>query len=210
MKKLFIISLTFNILLIGFLIGKRIYYSNGPVEYDSYLNNYQYQEQEEIFPAYNRQADIAILGDSHAYKCHWDELLGVPVCNRGIGSDITQGMYARIGEVIRCRPKFCFVESGCNDVEKGISRDTTIKYFKLIITDLQKNNIKPVVMKIMHTSDSMVNKKQDSLNLKLQTLGVPTIGISVDPVDLQADGVHLKASGYLKWKDKILAFLKMG
>jgi hypothetical protein len=176
----------------------------------SYLSNYQYTEQTNIFDAYKSPCDIAFIGDSHIYKCHWDELLGMPVCNRGIGSDIAEGVYRRIGDIIQARPKVCFIGAGSNDIEMKVPLDSTIMYFKSIVDTLKASGIKPVIMLVTPVSVSYPNKEFNKeileLNRRLSLLG-SCISINVQPVDIQPDGIHLKASGYEKWKGTILQFL---
>jgi hypothetical protein len=177
----------------------------------SYLSNPQYPEQTNIFNAYKSPCDIAFIGDSHIYKCHWDELLGIPVCNRGIGSDITEGVYKRIGDIIQARPKVCFIHAGANDIDLKIPLDSTIMYFKLIVDTLKASGIKPVIMLITPASDNYPNKEFNKgmleLNRRLSLLG-SCISIDVRPVDIQPDGIHLTASGYEKWKAAIVEFLR--
>lgn len=209
MKKLLAISVAINIVLLSGVVYKIWPRAQAP-KYTSYLNNPQYQEQTAIFPAYTTSWKVAILGDSHAYKCHWDELLGFPVCNRGVGSDVIEGMYNRIGDVIELKPEVCFIEGGANDVALNIPPDTSIKYMRLIVASLKSHGIRPVIMKITADKDTMLTRKNFELNKRFESIGVSTIGIDIVPADLQADGCHLKASAYLKWKKVMLKELSPG
>lgn len=212
MKKALILSLTVNALVIGFIIYRKVRVAPaGNMLSASYATNPQYDEQLNIVSAYKAPCDIAIIGDSHVFKCHWGELLGMPVCNRGIGSDITEGVFNRVGTVIRSEPKVCFILCGSNDIERNIPIGTSINYFQGIIAKLKKYNIRPVVMLSTPVADHYPgaaewNRKMYALNKQLIPLA-ETISIKVDPVDMQEDGIHLNALGYSKWAKAIKTFL---
>lgn len=208
-RKLLFATLILSVLAHGFIYWKsqRRSVQHGPY---SYLSNYQYTEQTSIFGAYETNCQIAFIGDSHVYKCHWSELLGMVVCNRGIGSDITEGVYKRIAEVKSGKPKICFIACGSNDIDLKIDPDTTIGYFRKIVGELIGAGIKPVIMEITPVAPGYPNKsfneKAAALNQRLRLLG-ETISITVDPRDIQPDGIHLTAMGYHKWKVAVGEYL---
>lgn len=213
MKKALILSLAFNILVIGFVIYKKVRVAPaGNMLSASYASNPQYDEQLNIVAAYRTPCDIALIGDSHIYKCHWSELLGFPVCNRGIGSDIAEGVYNRVGTVVRSGAKTCFILCGSNDIERNIPLDSTVHYFSQIVARLKEYNVKPVIMLSTPVASHYPNAenwndKLDQLNKRLIPLA-ETISIEIAPVDLQEDGIHLNALGYLKWKNAIKTYLQ--
>jgi lysophospholipase L1-like esterase len=178
----------------------------------TYLDNQQYLEQVAIFDGYSDTCAIALIGDSHIYKCHWDELLNTKTCNRGVGSDIVEGMYRRISHVIKAKPKYCFILGGANDIEYNIPFDTICFYYKAIIDTLAAHRITPIIMHVMHVGQhypnrDVINSRGDELNRKLDKLNAKTIAINVEQQDLQRDQIHLMASGYRKWKDQIIKVL---
>lgn len=203
-RKILIIALIVSVLAHAFIFWKSRAREDSSIY--SYLSNYQYVEQTSIFDAYGAPCSVAFIGDSHIYKCHWDELLGIPVCNRGIGSDITEGVYNRIGDIIDARPKICFIACGANDIDRHISADTTMYYFRKIIDTLRGAGIRPIIMEVTPVSDEypnkFFNKSAQLLNNGLSTLG-ETISIETKPAYLQSDGIHLTGEGYLRWKEKI-------
>jgi hypothetical protein len=213
MKKALINSMAANVIILAYLGNKRWYYKGGNKwihRYD-YATNPQYSEQVNISAAYSSPCQVALIGDSHVYKCHWGELLGFPVCNRGVGSDITKGAYSRVGTVIASRPKVCFILSGANDIEKGIRVENILQWYKKIIDTLTASGIRPVIMlstpvSVDYPGSKDRNKRMAELNSQLKDLG-ECIGIEIAPGDLQKDGLHLTAAGYLKWREAILAFL---
>jgi hypothetical protein len=172
----------------------------------SYLSNTQYGEQRNIFRAYDSPCAIAFTGDSHIYKCHWSELLGIIACNRGIGSDVAEGVFNRIGDILKARPQVCFIAVGSNDIDNKIPDDVTIGFVKRIVDTLKAAGVRPVLMELTQVATTYPNKEfnaaADRLNQKFRSL-CETISIDVVPTDLQEDGIHLTASGYEKWKLKI-------
>lgn len=176
----------------------------------SYLSNSQYKEQTNIFRVYSSPCDIAFIGDSHIYKCHWSELLGVVACNRGIGSDNTEGVYNRINDILVARPKVCFISAGSNDIDLNTHPDTTLIYFERIVRKLKEAGIRPVVMELTSVAPGYPNKefneKAAALNKRFREM-CETISITVEPTDLQEDGIHLTATGYFKWKVAIVKCL---
>lgn len=214
MKRLLTLSLIANaafVLFIGYMSLRRILPAKQLSH--SFISNPQYQEQTGIFDAYKTPCKISFIGDSHIYKCHWSELLGTVVCNRGIGSDISEGVYNRITEVIEGSPEVCFICCGSNDIDLGIEPDITISYFQKIVDRLKAHNIKPVIMEITCAGEGYPNKKfnrlAQALNKRLRRLA-PTISIDAGPGDLQADGIHLTGAGYEKWRQAISTYLATG
>lgn len=209
-KSLFYISLTLLLALVLFLTGKRYYYSSG-MSKQNFATNYQYTEQTNIFQAYNSPCDIAFIGDSHIYKCHWGELLNVPVCNRGVGSDVTKGVYNRIGDIIKACPKICFILCGVNDIERGVSVEEILKWYQKIIDTLTNSRIKAVIMQETAVADhypdsDKINGRLLELNEHLRKLA-PCISITITEGDWQPDGIHLTAQAYLKWAEAIKKML---
>jgi hypothetical protein len=211
MKKLLILSITVNVILIGWLVARKIRVGSPP-GFASFASNPVYSEQVNITAAYNTPCDIAFLGDSHIFKCHWSELLGVSVCNRGIGSDVTEGMYRRLNTVIRPGLKVCFIMSGANDIEQKKSIDSVVYWYGKIVGELKAAGIRPIIMLETPVSKDYpggerFNKDMVELNKRLMDI-CEAISIQTGPEDIQKDGIHLTASGYVKWREAIREYLK--
>lgn len=208
-RKLLIVALILSLFANAWLFRSRQRKSR-QIASNSFLSNYQYIEQTKIFDAYNSPCAVALIGDSHIFKAHWSELLGIIVCNRGIGSDITQGVYNRIGEVVKAKPKICFIQTGSNDIDLKIPPDSILYYYKKIIDTLVLSDIRPVIMEITPVGPEYPNKQFNSmasvLNKHFRTM-TTTISITTDANDLQPDGIHLTATGYEKWKVEVLRVL---
>jgi hypothetical protein len=169
----------------------------------NYLSNAQYGEQTKIFQAYDFPCSIALIGDSHIYKCHWSELLGAICCNRGIGSDIAEGVFKRVADIVRTRPRICFIAIGSNDIDTKVPEDVTVSFVKKTVDALKAAGIKVVIMEITPVSATYTNQQFNVAAQKLNTRYreiCETISITLEAGDRQEDGIHLTASGYEKWK----------
>ncbi len=190
----------------------------------NYSKNRFYKEQMDLFTAYTSQRNVVMLGDSHTYLAHWNELLDRgDIANRGINSDNTGGYVNRLNEVLKINPRICFIEGGINDIEKDIPREETIKNLSSIIDSLQKYNITPVFTKVFYVTkkyplSAAINKKIKELNTemdKITTLKhirvidlnpLLTDGEYLNP-NFSIDGIHLLGKGYLIWRDEVLKIL---
>lgn len=220
-------SLIINLILIcliTFFVLKRWrfqYELDHPKTLPSYLDNPQYVEQLKIEPAYTRLVKIIMLGNSHVYKAHWDELLNRgDVGNRGIGSDITEGYLHRLEYVFDSKPDICFIEGGANDIWYHIPIDTTIHNLSLLIDTLRKANIIPILHQLVPFSirEPRSNKFNSSVVEVNKRIVLLAHQKKVDCIDLysvlsengylapqysQQDGCHLTAFAYVKWKNEI-------
>lgn len=185
MKVVLLLSVILNLYLFYF-IGKRFYYHKVPPVLWSY--------------------DIAMLGDSHVYRGKWNELLNCRVANFGKGNSTVQDMQSRLPGVITCKPKICFVHGGINDINSGVAEDTTLKYYTLIIEDLKRAGIKPVIIGVMHPIDTVYHSAVDRLNRKLRPLA-HYIEIDIIADDLSEDGLHMDGTGYSKWGAAIKKYI---
>lgn len=77
---------------------------------------------------------IVFLGDSLTEGGEWSELLpNAETINRGISGDTTEGVLARLDEVIRHRPSQVFLLIGTNDLAHGIGADIICTNIFLIV-----------------------------------------------------------------------------
>jgi lysophospholipase L1-like esterase len=232
LSKLAIYSFLLNILLLLtgiFVVAKRClfqYSLNHPPALPSYWDNPQYSEQLNIEPAYIRPDKIIMLGTSHVYKAHWDELLGrSDIGNRGIGSDITEGYLHRLQFVLDSHPLICFIEGGGNDIAMHIPADTIISKLGKLVDTLRTAHIIPVLHTIFYVGadyprSAWVNDQITVVNKKILEFAA---GRNVEYIDMnptfapadvllprysQPDGIHLNAHAYFCWKDEIEKVLK--
>jgi lysophospholipase L1-like esterase len=167
-----------------------------------------------------------MLGTSHVYKAHLDELLHrSDIANRGIGSDITEGYLHRLQYVFASHPKICFLEGGVNDIYEHIPIDSVITHLRKIVDTLTAAQIVPIMHTVFYVAafypgSSRFNKQVAALNKKIVALAAKRHIAYIDlnpiiapgrvllPQYCQPDGIHLNASAYLRWKDEIEKVLK--
>ncbi len=190
-----------------------------------YTKNPLYQLQMDLYKVYKtKQADIVMLGNSITHGANWNELLGrYNVVERGIPSDVLDGFNARLNTVIDLKPKFVFIMGGINDIYNWIPTDKIFEKYVKLITELKKNNIKPIIQSTLFAgakwkSYSDRNKEVLKLNKLLSDYAKKNL---IDFIDLNKklssknvliadytyDGLHLNAKGYEIWAaevDKIL------
>ena len=120
-------------------------------------------------------ADIVMLGDSLSEAGNWSELLtGMKVINRGIGSDTSAGVLARLPEIIARRPKLVFIMIGENDLEQRTSPEDTARNIRAIVRMLSEHHINSVIQSVLHVAQGHkpdINSKVKRLNELLKVVG---------------------------------------
>lgn len=192
----------------------------------SYVDNPNYAEYTDLFTAYSGQKNIVMFGNSLTNRVSWNELLNRnDIANRGIDSDITEGLINRIEFVLNVQPKICFIEGGINDLEKNIDEKIIINNLNTIVDIFYKNNIKPII-----TTVTLVAKNSNdacNFNTKIKKLNAQIIKLAqkkkIVVIDLNpkltdgtflkseyafADGVHFTSKAYKIWREEILYVLK--
>jgi len=234
------ISLVLNLVLAAVLVGifTRQYHkkqaeqkraAEEAAQPHQYTNNPQYTEQTDFYTLFGSQADIVMLGDSHYYRIHWNELLGRgDVANRGIGSDITEGYLNRMNSVLAASPKICFIEGGGNDIFWQVPVDTILLHIRQITRILKEHRVKPVLTALFfaghefpHNDSSKYNNQVALLNERLhhmaETDTLPIIDINKHLIDkdrylkseyVRGDGIHLTSAAYAIWRDSVNAVLQ--
>lgn len=181
----------------------------------------KYTFQTDNYKVYNGQYEVVMLGTSITQYVYWNELLNrCDVANRGIGSDITAGYINRIGSVIACYPKLCFVEASINDVQFNTPYNEFIDGLTTVIDTLRNNNIKVIIFPIFHCGSNYVwsaevNDKVITYNKGVDSLckvkGVQLFDMNsylspkgyLLPEYAKKDGIHLSSEGYKIWGQKV-------
>ncbi len=190
----------------------------------SYLDNNQYTQRQGLFeiipPA---KVDIIFLGDSITQRCEWQELFPeYNVQNRGIGSDISEGVLNRLDVIYAAEPKIIFLMIGVNDISKGVSVSEYVANYREIISNIQWHtpNSSVYVQSIL-PAKSIPSLKTEEWNSCLKTLcdelNVQYIDIYSLFIDegrtvngdlISNDGVHLTGIGYKVWADVLKTYLR--
>jgi len=191
----------------------------------TYDMNYLYHLREEQHMSYDIQADIVMFGDSMTEFANWNELLcRNDIVNRGISGDITEGMLNRILTIFKVKPKICFFMGGINDIIRRISYERITKNIFSLLSELKKNEIKPVIFSVIYTGNryddsEKINASVKKLNSDLENYAKEN---SIEYINLNAilcpegflkaeytyDGLHLNAEGYKIWASLFKKYLE--
>ncbi|GAB5408309.1 MAG: hypothetical protein BalsKO_06740 [Balneolaceae bacterium] len=168
--------------------------------------------QDSIYPN-----SIIMLGNSLTEQGgDWSDWLNIErVKNRGIAGDNSDGVLARLGEIICAKPKSIFIMIGTNDlwtnyseVEVGISINkiaTTLAevlpesvIYLQTIMPLEKNH---EMTKRLANINNEIRSFENNDYILLDTFMEMSNSDGSLPSSLTTDGVHLTKLGYQKWTD---------
>lgn len=174
--------------------------------------------------------DIVMLGNSLTNGCEWHELLGMPnVKNRGISSDVIQGVADRLQPLVNGQPAKIFLMIGVNDVSHDLGADSiACAYGKLIDrirtempdTKLYVQSCLPVnisfgMYKGMADKEDVIRELNAKVEAMAAEKGFTWIDLYSNFVDadghmnrsLTNDGLHLLGAGYLLWRQCIMPYI---
>ncbi len=191
----------------------------------SFLINWRYKQELELYEYYHKEGQIVMLGNSITYRVDWNELLNrEDVINRGIGSDITEGFLARMKYIYSVNPKLCFIMGGVNDIAKGIKPEIISNNLYEISRKLQEKDIKPILFSILYVAEDYPDYKDFNLSVKLSNEKIKKMCADnkIEYIDLNEilsnneilkqeysfDGIHLTGLGYEKWREVILPIIE--
>ena len=225
MKKLLIISLIFNSIIVISIVYISLTWREYIQSFAKEFGLIHYQQKAtmfEIMPV--RDGSIIFLGNSITDGAHWSELFGNPnIINRGIGGDITEGVLNRINEIVRHKPSKLFIAIGTNDIAQEIPTKKIIENYLAIvenvrasspITKIYIQSILPVAIppgSIFPYNNKGVLELNQELRKICTELDIPYLDLHpyfADETgklrsDLTNDNLHLLGPGYLLWKDLI-------
>lgn len=181
--------------------------------------NKNYLEKEALYMTFQPSVELVCFGDSITQKFEWaDALPGIRVANRGIGSDTTKGMLARVDSVAALSPRVISLMAGINDL---VSRtpDETIVSYRALLTALRQQlpDTQIIVTSVLPVSESHVIPAENiiALNTMLKPLcaefGIIYLDLFSEFADeagnlrpeYDLDTVHLTAEGYSLWLSKL-------
>lgn len=192
-------------------------------------SKYYYQKASlfELLPIHAN--DIVFLGNSITDGGEWAEIFNMPnIKNRGIGADVTSGVYERLAPIVQGKPQKIFLLIGINDIHRGCSADSVSNAIIQIVEKIRKESPKTKVYvqsifpedfnidrfkknrtTILSVNDSLKNycakNKLTYIDIHSQLLAPD--GVNIHP-EVSNDGLHLMGSGYMIWKEAILPFVK--
>ena len=162
-----------------------------------------WRERTSFFHTFGHRADVVMVGDS-----------------------LTDGVLARLDDVLGIKPKVVFLMIGINDfAEATRSVDAVFATYRSIVSRLERGGIRVVVQSTLPCNEtkgawkscSTINGKILQLNARLATLAAARVSyVDLLPVlaarsglrdEFTYDGVHLNGDGYQRWKDAITRFM---
>ncbi|MDP2338703.1 MAG: GDSL-type esterase/lipase family protein [Bacteroidota bacterium] len=185
-----------------------------------YKNTHKKNEQAVSDRAYN----VVMFGNSLTAGGNWNqELNRLNVKNSGFpGFTTSHFVWLLNDEVLKFKPKICFIEGGINDIGVGIPLKRTCENYEAIVETLMKNKIEPVLQSTLYVhrpDDSIMNSAADSLNYFLASLASRKNLLYLNlnqflsenkrlKEEFTTDGTHLKESAYKIWIREIEKILK--
>ena len=174
-------------------------------------------------PLYNN--DIVFIGNSLTeLGGDWGKRIrNTKVKNRGIADDTTDGLIARLGELIYFKPEQVFILIGINDLFRDdMSSQKVFDNILKIVNQIHDGSPKTkiFVQTILPTNVEMLKGKIQLTNLLLFNAesNAPyelvflhnhfTAKNDLMDMDLSVDGVHLNEKGYMLWVDRIINLIR--
>lgn len=176
--------------------------------------------------------DIVFLGNSITDGGEFDELFcNENIKNRGITSDVIEGVENRLNQVLRGKPKKIFLLIGINDVSHKLSaKQIAAAYARLVdkiivgspTTKLYIQSIMPIDndfrrYKNLFGTENVITEVNALLQKVATERGVTYIDLTSALADEQTgklkkeftnDGLHLTGEGYKAWADAIRSYVE--
>ena len=176
-----------------------------------------------LFEEFVTTPDVVFIGDSLTQNGEWAEFIPhLRVANRGIGSDKTDDVLARLDSITSLNAGSIFIMLGINDVYAGIPISHIAQNYRLIILALQERDVDIVIQSTIQCEPSIcglrtvakinelnyeLKKLADELNVSFLQLS-DLSGVDGLPSLFTYDGVHLTAVGYRNWVESVDMMLK--
>lgn len=228
MKKWLILSLAFNLLIIGSIAYLALNWKDHLMPLANRMMALVHEQRNTMFEAMpTRDSAIIFLGNSITEGVHWSELFGrSDIINRGISGDMTNGLINRIDEIIRHKPAKLFIAIGTNDIGFGIPTNEIITNYQTILQKVQTasprtkifvQSVLPVGENVMlgHNNEGVLAVNQ-GLKKLCKSLNVTFVDLHPHFTDengllkseLTNDNLHLLGKGYLLWRDLLKEYVE--
>jgi lysophospholipase L1-like esterase len=176
--------------------------------------------QFEVLPV--EAGSTVFLGDSITEGGIWEDLFpGVRVHNRGISGDTTEGVLARLEQVVSGKPAKVFLLIGTNDLSMEVPVETIVGNIERIVTRFQQGSPDTTVyVQSVLPRAAGYRDRVEALNGRLRDVvagkakWVDLYPQFLDPQDgsirdeFSNDELHLLGGGYLVWRDAIAAHVR--
>lgn len=178
-----------------------------------------------------RDKQIVFFGNSITQAGNWELYFpGANVANRGISGDNTEGMLARMDEIVAAKPEKFFIMAGINDISLSRPEKKIIDNYRKIMeriktgspgTEIYIQSVLPINNDFERYSRLKGKEKRIlSLNQLLRVLAqsenVPFVNLYPYFTDTEGrlreeftgDGLHLTQEAYRLWADMIYGLVK--
>jgi lysophospholipase L1-like esterase len=197
-----------------------------PYETNFYIERMEYFRQNPL-----EQNQIIFLGNSLTQGGKWQEYFpNQRIANRGIVGDNTDGILARLGEIIAARPEKLFILSGANDVSQDLTNEYISENMRQIMRRVKESSPETTIFwqSVLPINNDfgryqrMIGKEEQikELNRIIREIceeeGIEFIYLyplflnengQLDP-QFTTDGLHLNEAGYEIWVEKIREFVE--
>lgn len=152
------------------------------------------------------------------------------IVNRGISGDNARGVYDRLGEIVKGKPKKIFLMIGINDISHHLSTDIILNDISEIIEKIRINSphTQVYIQSILPINESFgiyasldgKSGQVPEINVKLKALArnwnltyIDLFSLFVEPnthrmrAYLTIDGLHLLEEGYKIWRKELERYL---
>lgn len=201
--------------------------------YTPHTKAYEYWDRKvsqfDSLPVYPE--DIVFLGNSITDGGHFNELFEMPnIKNRGISSDVIDGVTKRLTQVTKGHPAKIFLLIGINDVAQNVSAPKLIKKYEDLVdsiisqspeTKLYLQSVMPVNhsfkrYKTLYGKDKVIIDFNKGIKEIAEKKGVTYIDLWPMLTDSEGrlkraytnDGLHLSGAGYKAWTKGIDKYVR--
>lgn len=222
------LSVSFNVLLVAFFVGKRIYYANSGVHTDqeaqAYYDMWNNGRQSVLGPLPVDTSDIVFIGNSITEGFPLAELFkSYKVKNRGIGGNNSKHILGRIKGIAQGHPKKIFLDVGLNDIRSSMPLDYIFFNYKAILsiikqesptTQIYVQSVLPVGQtekkyeKSIMAFNQIMEKYCQEQHINYLNLYHSFVEDGILKPNLTYDDIHLNGNGYEVWKEEITDFVK--
>ncbi len=187
-----------------------------PVKNSTIKSDPEYVDRVALFANTVGPADLVVLGDSIVARGDWIDLApDASIANRGISGDTTEGVRARLDDILRLSPERVFLMIGLNDFLEKRSVDETYRDYLAVVDTLRAAGVSIVMQATLRVGTQNpyfyeLNAKVDRLNSRLYRAAAER-GIAffdtnavLAPMGVLGgafteDGIHLNHRGYACW-----------
>lgn len=196
-------------------------------------NTYEdyYQQRKTLFEKLPiNSSDVVFLGNSLTNGGNWNELFqSQSMKNRGIISDIIQGVYDRVDLVTKGHPKKIFLLIGVNDISHKFTAQQIVDGIEGLVkkikhdtptTELYLQSLLPInndfkryrnligTEAVFPKANILLEKMAKRQNIKWINI-FPAFADSEGKMNktLTVDGLHLNSDGYKIWRDQLAKYV---